>query len=64
MSSLKNTPQEVNLFKTYLVNQNEGEEAEAEEQKPAEQSSWSHESYTPKRASFHTWRGKIKRYLA
>jgi hypothetical protein len=65
MSSARNTPKKDNLFKTYIISQNEGEETEAEQEKPAEQtSSWSYEAYTPKRASFHTLRGKIKRYLA
>lgn len=65
MSSARNTHQSAGSFKNYLVNQNEGEEPEAETEKPAEQtSSSSYDTYSPKRVNFHTIRGKIRRYFA
>lgn len=59
------TKQQDNLFKIYLLSQDEPEEKENPEERPAEKtSSWKYERYTPKRASFHTMSGKVKRYLA
>ncbi|HSX27799.1 MAG TPA: hypothetical protein VLG25_03385 [Patescibacteria group bacterium] len=65
MSSATTTLKRVNLFKTYLVSQNEGEETEKTEEKPAEPTSaLTYKTYAPTRASFNTFQGRIKRYFS
>lgn len=66
MSSVTNYQEKHDLFNTYLVNQDEGNETE---EKPAETpveptASWAYKAYMPQRASFHSIQGKIKRYFA
>lgn len=65
MSSSLITPHRDSLFKTHLVNQDEEKKNEPAEENTVEPTAiWTDKVYTPQRASFHTARGKIRRFFA
>jgi hypothetical protein len=53
------------LFQTFQVSLSDAEDKEAAEEKPTEQTTTKRpDYYLPKRASFHSLSGKMKRFFA
>lgn len=64
MSSFKHSSPKENLFNTFIIIQDEGEETEAEQGKSSRQNTpWTFEPNTAKKDNSRSIKSKIKRYF-